>query len=108
GGLAGQDQIGEDLSRLDDSVVVAAQVFAVALYHAVLVPVDFGVRAADVAGVAVFGYQLEGDFLAAAAYPDRWVGLLHALRLVDGPAHLVILALEGGIRLGPHGADDLE
>ena len=53
-------------------------------------------------------HQLERHLLAAAADPDRRVGLLHALRLVDRPAHLVILALERGVVLRPHGVDDLQ
>src|SRR6266700_421977 len=63
--------------------------------------------ATDVARIAVLRDQLEGDFLAAAADEHRNVWLLHAFGLIDGPAHLVVLALEGCLFLRPHGEDDL-
>src|SRR3982074_637963 len=61
----------------------------------------------DIAGVPELREQLEGDALTGTPDPERWMRLLHALGLVDGPVDRVVLPLEGGIVLGPHPVDDL-
>src|SRR5687768_8073696 len=97
------------MCRLQDAVVVAPQLIAVLPQDVIFMLIACRVSAcADVTGVGIFSDQLERYLLAATAYPDGDVGLLHALRLVDSATHLVILTLECGIRLGPHGADNLE
>src|SRR5215210_2493152 len=53
------------------------------------------------------GHQPQRDLLAAAPDPERWVGLLHALRLVYGPVYRVELALEDRLVLGPHAVNYL-
>ncbi len=64
--------------------------------------------AADVAGIAELGDQLQGDLLPAAANPEGRVGLADTLRLVDGAVDGVVPALEGRAILRPHAVDDLD
>src|SRR3712207_9401872 len=72
---AGIDEEGEDARRLDDLAVVAADVVAVPFEHVELAADGDRVAAADVAGIAPLSDQFEGDLLAAAADPERWVRL---------------------------------
>src|SRR5207245_4362348 len=91
---------------LDDVVVIAAGDVAVFPEHAELVP-DGGRIPATVAGIAELRDQLERDPLPGPADPERWVRLLDALGLVDGPVDRVVLPCVGGIVLCPHIMDSL-
>jgi len=57
---------------------------------------------------AYWAASLSVTFSPLPPTQDRRVGLLDALRLVDGTGNLVELAVERGVWLGPHGADHLE
>src|SRR5215212_2781303 len=91
---------------LDDLLIVAADILAVALEHIELVPNGLDV-AHDVAGVAPLGYQPERHSLAPAPDPERRVWLLDAFRLVDWPIDRIVLAFKVGVILRPHAVDDL-
>src|SRR5712692_6971707 len=82
-----------ELERLQDRVVVAADVCAVLAQHLELVPDGLDVRV-EVARVSVLGNELERHPLPRATDPDRRMRLLHRLRLVDRAADLVVAAIE--------------
>src|SRR5581483_11305025 len=63
---------------------------------------------AYVTGIPVLRYQFQRDFLAAAANQQGDVRLLHTFGLINGTAHLIILAFKGGLFLHPHSANDLD
>src|SRR5215212_10200850 len=100
------DEVDVRSSGLDDLIVVAADILAVALEDIELVADRLNV-AHDVAGVAPLGYQPERHSLAAATDPERRMRLLDTFRLVDWPVDRVVLALETRVVLGPHAVDDL-
>src|SRR5215207_3131095 len=100
------DEVDLRARGLDNLLVVAADILAVALKHIELVPDRLDV-AHDVAGVAPLRYQPERDPLAAAPDPERWMRLLDALWLVDRPVDRIVLALKLREVLRPHPVDDL-
>ena len=54
------------------------------------------------------GHHPQRLALAAAADPDRRMGLLHGLGVALGAVHPEVLALVAGVGLGPHPLHDLD
>src|SRR5215212_6657623 len=76
------DEVDLHACGLDDLLVVAVDILAVALEHIELVPDRLDV-AHDVAGVTPLGDELQGYLLAAAPDPQRRMWLLDTFWFVD-------------------------
>src|SRR5713226_7180335 len=62
---------------------------------------------AHVAGIAVLCHQRERHFLAVTPDQQRDMWFLDTLGLINGTTHLIIVALEVRLLLGPHRQNDL-
>src|SRR5258708_34675891 len=79
--------------RAVNALVITPDGFAMLLENGELV-LNSRQIASDITGISVFCDQFERHFLAAAAYEQGDMRLLHAFGLVDGTAHLVVFAFK--------------
>src|SRR5215472_5296784 len=87
-------------------VIITANIFTVLLDDRKFAFQTSRIQVSDIAGIAILRDQFERDLFSTAANEQRNMWLLHAFRLVDSAAYLVIFAFKDCFFFRPHSFDD--